>query len=370
MVESSGVSAPAASEPRAYLGVQYARAAAALGVLAFHAAQKAGVDFAAGARGVDLFFVISGFIMWTISARQPREPGEFLRARVERIVPLYWLATLFMVAGAFAGLFPTLREELSWSHVLQSLLFIPHFAPGSGQIWPVLVPGWTLVFEMIFYLAFAGALSLAPRLRLVLLTGLFTGLVIVGLVLKPRDAIGLTVTDPLVLEFVAGMWIAVLMRGRRGMPAAVAVSAVALGLAMLLIIPFWGGLAERLACLVGAALCIAGAVSLDLRGATPNLRLPRFLGDASYSTYLWHGVAVSVAGGLGARFDLPVWAIIALAVIGGLGAGAVSYLVIERPLGRMIADRREGRRGVGPTSGLNQRAPAKIDRGSNTHGLK
>lgn len=369
MVESNRLLPPAAG-PRAYLGVQYARAAAALGVLLFHAAQRAGVDFAAGARGVDLFFVISGFIMWTISTRQHRSPGQFLRARAERIVPLYWLATLFMVAAAFAGLFPTLRQELSWSHVLQSLAFIPHFSPGSGQIWPVLVPGWTLVFEMIFYLVFAAGLALPPRVRLALLTSLFIGLVVAGAIFKPSDAIGLTITNPLVLEFVAGVWLAVLLRGRHAPPPAFALPLVGLGAAVLLFVPFWGGLAERLACLAGATLCIAGAVSLDLRGATPNFRLPKFLGDASYSTYLWHGVAVSVAGVFGARLGLQPSAIIAVAVIGGLVAGAVSYLLIERPLGRLIEAGRSGARRGAAFSGVAERAPAKVDRSSSAHSLQ
>lgn len=374
MVESNRFSAPTPSAPRAYLGVQYARAAAALGVLGFHAAQRAGMDFAAGARGVDLFFVISGFIMWTISARERRTPSRFLWARIERIVPLYWLATLFMIAAAFAGLFPTLRQELTWPHVLLSLAFIPHFAPGSGQIWPVLVPGWTLVFEMFFYLVFAAGLVFSQRVQLGLLTGLFTALVAAGLVFKPSDALGLTITNPLVLEFVAGVWLAVLLRGGRGgrgLPPLFALSAVALGLTVLLIVPFWGGLAERLSCLVGAVLCIAGVVSLDLRGATPNLRALRFLGDASYSTYLWHGVAVSAAAVLGGRLGLSPWAVILVAVFGGLLAGAVSYLLIERPLAGLIRARRIAVASRRPSrSETLQGTAAQIDRGPGPHGLQ
>lgn len=371
MVESNRFSAPTSSAPRTYLGVQYARAAAALGVLGFHAAQRAGMDFAVGARGVDLFFVISGFIMWTISTRERRTPSSFLWARLERIVPLYWLATLFMIAAAFAGLFPTLRQELTWPHILQSLAFIPHFAPGSGQIWPVLVPGWTLVFEMFFYLVFAAFLVLPQRLQLSLLTGLFTSLVAAGLVFKPSDALGQTITNPLVLEFVAGVWLAVVLRGGRSLPPLFALSAVALGLTVLLIVPFWGGLAERLTCLVGAALCIAGVVSLDLRGATPNLRAPRFLGDASYSTYLWHGVAVSAAAVLGGRLALSPWTVILVAVIGGFIAGAVSHLLIERPLAGLIRACRIANVSWRPSrSETLQGTVPQIDRGPGPHGLK
>ena len=51
-------------------GIQYLRAAAALGVVVFHAAERTGGDFAIGAAGVDVFFVISGFIMWVIAAEK------------------------------------------------------------------------------------------------------------------------------------------------------------------------------------------------------------------------------------------------------------------------------------------------------------
>lgn len=190
-------------------GVQYARAVAALSVLIFHAAQRSGLDFAIGARGVDLFFVISGFIMWTVSIERETTPSAFMIARVKRIVPLYWIATSFLVLGALLGAFPTLRQELSGSHVLQSLLFIPHVSPGSGEIWPVLVPGWTLNLEMFFYGLFAVSLVLTPAVRLAALSILFLALVAAGVVLRPENAIALTYTNPLILEFIAGVWLAV-----------------------------------------------------------------------------------------------------------------------------------------------------------------
>ncbi len=89
-------------------GIQYLRALAALGVVLFHAAERTGHHFAIGAAGVDVFFVISGFIMWVISDRRPTAPLAFLRERLRRIAPIYWLATLVMIGGGVAGLFPNL----------------------------------------------------------------------------------------------------------------------------------------------------------------------------------------------------------------------------------------------------------------------
>ena len=77
--------------------------------MVFHAAERTGAHFAIGAAGVDVFFVISGFIMWVIVEDRPLSPSRFFRDRLERIAPLYWIATGVMVAGALAGLFPNLR---------------------------------------------------------------------------------------------------------------------------------------------------------------------------------------------------------------------------------------------------------------------
>lgn len=320
-----------------FVGVQYARAAAALGVLVFHAGQRSGVDFAVGARGVDLFFVISGFIMWTVSTRRETRPGAFLIARLKRIVPLYWIATLALAIGGLAGLFPTLRQELGWTHLIQSLLFIPHISPGSGQIWPVLVPGWTLNLEMFFYGVFAVCLFLAPRARLAALTLSFLALVSIGLIASPTEAVAVTYTNPLILEFVAGVWLAVIAR-RVPSPAAPAAALFAVaGLTLLLIVPFWGGLAERLACLIGATLCLYGVLSLDLRQATRDIPLLRTVGDASYSIYLWHGVAVSIAAVVAGKLGLPPLIIIPASIAGGLILGAASYFGLERPIARVLS---------------------------------
>ena len=89
-------------EPRKAPGevrsIQYLRGFAAFGVLIYHAAERAGGAFGLGAAGVDVFFVISGFIMWVVTCKRSPSPQEFLLKRVQRIVPLYWGLTL-LVAG-------------------------------------------------------------------------------------------------------------------------------------------------------------------------------------------------------------------------------------------------------------------------------
>ena len=85
---------------RKFYGIQYLRAAAALGVVCFHAAERTGGHFAIGAAGVDVFFVVSGFLMWVISENKPASPGRFFRDRLERVAPVYWIATCVTVLAA------------------------------------------------------------------------------------------------------------------------------------------------------------------------------------------------------------------------------------------------------------------------------
>jgi exopolysaccharide production protein ExoZ len=124
--------------------IQILRAAAALGVLLDHAGRW--LDVAPivdiGAAGVDLFFVISGFIMVYTSERlfgQTGAPQRFLARRIIRIVPLYWTLTAFAALVLF-GFGP---------NTLGSYLFIPTHRG------PILTVGWTLNYEMMFYSLFA-----------------------------------------------------------------------------------------------------------------------------------------------------------------------------------------------------------------------
>jgi len=330
---------PKTARPR-YVGVQYARAFAAIGVLLFHAAQRVGVDFAAGARGVDVFFVISGFIMWSISATSAPSPGGFLVNRARRIVPLYWLATLVVIAAALVGLLPRLASELTDAHIVQSLFFIPHVAPGSGQIWPVLTPGWTLNLEMFFYVVFAAFLVLPRRRRLIALTSTFVALVVMGALFPPTAAVLKTYTSPLILEFVAGVWLAEAVRRQAVLSLPLAALAIAGGVAGLALIPFSHPLAQALSCAVAASAVVAGVVAFDVRRRTPSAPPLALLGDASYSIYLWHGLAVSVAAALGAKLGLTPVLTIGLGLAGGVVAGLLSYRIVEKPIEAFLAKNR------------------------------
>ena len=163
-----------------YDSIQILRAVAALAVVVFHAGQRVAVPFGVGQAGVDIFFVISGFVMWIVSDNG-KTPIEFIRARILRIVPLYWVATLLMAVGAWLGLFPRMR--VAWDDLLASLFFVPYYSLSSTkEIVPVLRQGWTLNYEMFFYVSFALALMLKRSIQIPVLVLWFIALSICGLI--------------------------------------------------------------------------------------------------------------------------------------------------------------------------------------------
>lgn len=191
------------------LPIQYLRGVAALMVVWHHArGQLPGLSLLLpngfGAHGVDLFFAISGFIMVLTTEGKATTPWQFFKRRVVRVVPLYWLVTFTLVALILVApnLLTTVKPTPDTT--LMSLLFIPHLSAGNpGMAWPILVPGWTLNYEMFFYALFA--LSLFAPKSLLLLLSMLSALVGFGWLLGPFEEPMLkTYTSPLLLEFAGG----------------------------------------------------------------------------------------------------------------------------------------------------------------------
>ena len=315
---------------RKFYGIQYLRAAAALGVVCFHAAERTGGHFAIGAAGVDVFFVVSGFLMWVISENKPASPGRFFRDRLERVAPVYWIATCIMVAGALAGLFPNLK--LTLQHVFGSLLFIPHRSPSTDDIWPVLVQGWTLNYEMFFYAVFAGTLVLPSKARLAVLGVILVSLAGAGMLVDSSNPLFLTYTNPIILEFLLGALIGKLWLDR-------AIPSPAAGIA--LIIAALAGFAFVGITYLGfnafvfgplSAALLVGVLALEKGGVVGRIGPAAYIGDSSYSIYLWHTMAISVVAKFAMLLSIPAPIAFLLAVVGGVVVGAAFYEILERPI--------------------------------------
>ena len=322
--------------------IQYLRAVAAL-LVVFHHARNVHpwlynplAGFGLAQCGVDVFFVISGFVMY--SAARSEATGEFLRRRLIRIVPLYWLATLVSAPLILLNHDSVLDGRLL-AHLADSFLFIPHYSPEHpGEIWPLLVVGWSLSYEMFFYLVFAA--GIAAR-RLVTVTATTLGLLVVaGLLLKSDNAIWLSYTDPLLLEFLAGVMLAV---GRERLRAydlslLLPLGVVGLGMSPLVRLPqvvAWGA---------PAVMIVAGAISLETGGRLPRLKALGVLGDASYAIYLFQVVCIGVVGLVLQRLPvhgpLQLVLMIAACLVSSACAGVAIHYGLERPLLRYLSGRR------------------------------
>ncbi|MGI6852213.1 acyltransferase family protein [Mesorhizobium sp. 1B3] len=319
-------------------GIQYLRAVAALAVVVFHAAERSGQHFAVGMAGVDIFFVISGFVMWVLASTRPVSMGAFYRDRLLRVAPLYWIVTLIMAVGALAGLFP--RIQLTADHVAASLAFIPHRSPSNGEIWPLLVQGWTLNLEMFFYLIFGLVLLLPRQRRLPALSTVFVGLVLAGWYFRPVDPIPATFTRPIILEFLCGAILGKLWLDGRLLGRAMGTVAIAVACAGFTALAFFPRPLDELFFGLLAIALVAGAVSVEKSGPIRRWPWLSYLGDASYSIYLWHTLAISVAAKTSEILSLGALPTLVLGVTGGTALGILSYELLEKPLLTLVKSRR------------------------------
>lgn len=358
--------------------IQYLRALAAAGVAVFHAADRLDLGASAeiGAAGVDIFFVISGFVMWTVTAQRPGTPMRFLFDRATRIIPLYWIFTLSIAAMALV--LPTLlpRLKLTLDHLVYSLFFIPHYAPGDNRLYPLLAAGWTLNYEMFFYALFAAFLPLPPIPRLRIAIGTLAALAAAGILYQGHNPVALTYTNALLLEFAAGLligraWELDLLSGRW---VGIILTGTAIG-AFLLGIVFrapdqyrvliWG---------IPASLLVCGFLSLERAGAMRKSKMLELIGDGSYSIYLVHGNLTALMTKIWPQVHSPkaITCFLTASLAGSIAAGMISYRFLERPLIsglRMMWKRDRSRpmavkpRGSAPFRGaiLSTPAPTAVD---------
>lgn len=290
--------------------------------------------------GVDLFFVISGFIMaYSSGGLFGRAGGRriFLLRRLARIAPLYWLTTSFMVL-VFIALGSRAWSGTSWPSVAASYLFLPA-ANAAGEPFPLFVIGWTLNYEMAFYAVFALFIGFRERAALALTAGAIVLIAICGSLFAP-EALALRFwTDPIILEFVAGIGLYGLHRGgllRLSRVARLGLGAAALGvLALHCADPgpwraaVWGMPA---AALVAVALAWSETTEAPSRGSRAALA-----GDLSYAVYLAH-LPVILIGATALRALAPssawVWFGLfpILVAAGTLGAAGLLHRLVERPI--------------------------------------
>ncbi|WKA25671.1 acyltransferase family protein [Bradyrhizobium roseum] len=310
------------------VGVQYLRGFAAIAVLLYHVGDQYKFPFEIGAAGVDIFFVISGFIIWsTTSGSQVSMPDYFWK-RLTRVLPLYWivLAVTFASVNAKPAFFH--NHDASIENFFRSLALLPRLKDGAFH--PVVVQGWTLSYEMFFYCLLGVLMAVGLRWRLIGTCA--TLLVFVGIgQLLDLGYIG-AFAAPIVLEFVAGVLIAHVASRLEFSRSAIVVAlllAIAGFAASQTLIADWP---RVLKWGVPAALLVMAAVGLEPWFRKHPIRVLVYFGDASYSIYLWHvWVGVVMTGAL-LRLPIPAQFHPAMQAVMMLLASCLLYRVIERPL--------------------------------------
>ena len=297
--------------------IHYLRAAAAIMVVVFHIYSNVpfmspyveNVFWLRG--GVDIFFVISGYVMVKSTENRTVLPKQFITDRAKRIIPMYWIAT-----------FATMMQiDGQWAFKLKSSLFIPALHPETKMMQPVLEPGWTLNYEMFFYIIFTISLFFNRRHQIPFVATCIFGFVFFGLSVD-GSRIFEFYGRPIILEFLMGMLVAKL---KFNWPK------ISLPAGLLLMYALQPLNLDRIFALgIPAMLIVAGAISAEKY--VRSSQIMDLLGSASYSIYLFHLIALGMIVYLHPLLGLSHFTFVILSLLGCLICGCAFYWALERPI--------------------------------------
>lgn len=293
------------------------------------------------ASGVDIFFVLSGFIMYAISRDEFGRPGasrNFFLRRLARIGPPYWLFTTAMVCAALLLGQHVSHNQLALDNVIASYLFVP-WRNNYDEWYPVLALGWTLNFEMLFYVLFAIGLRWPASRGLGFIVLAVGGLGVLGAVAPPSTAPLAVWCNPIVFEFLFGIGLArVYISGWRW-PRGAALTVLATGIVLLYLgsslsapSTYW---TPRALWMGIPALLICASAALVREAAVPGPigRAFAFAGDASYALYLSHPFSLVALGLVWRYINLSEpWTFIVTAVLFSVAISMVFHRWIEQPV--------------------------------------
>jgi len=315
-----------------------------------------------GAIGVDLFFVVSGFIITLVSSQYMgfREGRQFLVKRFLRINPLYYLASLLLpgisivIASVSHGPGP-LRLPLSWHSFLQTVFIFP-LSTVPNKVFPLLIVGWTLSFEWFFYGLLFVTIIIKSRYKPALLMMMIVLLVLIGRLAHFTNNQLLFMTNPILLEFTLGIIICLVYTRIKRFPRLGAMVLVLATLVIFSVEIFYGfdgvanllriqdgslGLLRFLVWGLPCGLLVAGCVFLEKEAVFTRLWKNKWIqlaGDASYSIYCTHPIVFFLLTALYRAVGFPGMPdlLILLQVAVAMAAGIVFYRNVEKPLLRKL----------------------------------
>jgi len=290
--------------------------------------------------GIHIFFVISGFIM-ILTTKNFGEPGAwkvFLLRRLIRIVPLYWVLTTLTVVVLLMA--PRSMEIAGnkLSYILSSYFFIPALR-APDDLRPILGPGWTLNFEMYFYVAMALATLWPRRLGVAILTVAFVGLAWYGRDLDKSTPILFAWTDGIILEFILGIFLGLLFETGRRIHGAWAVCLILAGTALAIPEFPWPAVFSAG---IPAVMIVGGFVLCPPLKDSMATQWLTHLGNASYSIYLSHILVLRPFRDVWVRVVDGPWSPLLFFCSGVVLSAAVGCLIhtlLEKPMTRYLNQR-------------------------------
>jgi exopolysaccharide production protein ExoZ len=335
-LKSKGGFHDAGSMTKELIGVQYLRGIAVILVVFHHLYFN---NTLLGPFGVKIFFVISGFVMWHTTVGIDVSAMSFWRRRLVRIVPLYWIFLSILVAIALSAPQSLKTTAITPETVFKSFLFIPHYHPIQKFIAPILIPGWSLNYEMFFYFLFGIALFIKSyAFRAIMIGVVLWSLVLLGLALNPEDAAAATYTSPNLLLFLNGIILAIVYRAYGVDNLILGLISICVGI-LLSSIPVSGdfGLFENFIGL-SPALIVVGTLALEPALRRTPITVLHLIGNASYSIYLSHLFFLRISElvwrhfvSFGSSEALEVIYVVLSFIFAIVGGVAVHYFV-ERPV--------------------------------------
>lgn len=297
-----------------------------------------------GAFGVDVFFVLSGFVI-AMLVNNGQSPADFLIARLSRIIPLYWFMTIGLFLAALIAPSILNSATANLEQLCKSLFFVPFFRT-NGDMYPLLGVGWTLNYEMLFYGSVFFSIFFCRRNWIQVTTLLFVGMYLLGGYVIEHKLINSFFGSCLIFEFLFGIYAFKIFDSQKlqGLPRSVFIVTGTLAYILMAVIESNGVIDNRLLLFgVPALLLILAAVELERKyiGTTGKVRLIlASIGDASYATYLSHYFVVATFKRvlyLKLNWIDPNSVLgMLLATITALVIGQVIYKYLDKPMHRFF----------------------------------
>ena len=336
--------------------LQALRIYAAIPVVLYHTKFSIAGIRPIGIFGVHMFFLLSGYIMASIC---DGDNAAFVRRRLIRIIPLYWTLTLALYTVAWK--FPHLMNATQAlpSELLKSLFFVP-FAKSNGLYQPILFVGWTVNYEMFFYMMLSVAVLINKRRAALLGASIMITVMAICSLFAGRSAIARFYSDSILLECVLGLATYYFVRyAAKRLTPAMKPALLIVAISALIVLPSIEefGILEHIPAILRygpasfvliASVCLLAVIGADFKDGVIVL-----LGDASYVMYLTHAYVVLFLDRVVGRalpifhVDKPIGCLMAMACV--MPLSVFLYLKIDKPTVRYLNKALCGRRRTDPS---------------------